>query len=82
MYIIYILILFQIMLIFFYIYNKYYVKFIIVSNNNDILKIHTKPISLTKAIEMKNKLETEYYNQSLNGYPIKREVLILKFVKY
>ena len=64
---------------FFYIYNKYYVKFIVVSNNNDILKIHTKPISLTKAIEMKNKLETEYYNQSLHGYPSKREVLILKY---
>ena len=44
MYIIYIPILFLLYILFLDVYNKYYVKFIVVSNNDkDVLKIHTKP---------------------------------------
>ena len=42
------------------VYNKYYVKFIVVSNNkNNKLKIHTKPISLTKALEIQRRQQQE-----------------------
>ena len=65
------------------VYNKHYVKFIVVSNNeNNILKIHTKLISLTKAIEIHKNLKTQYYNQTLSGFPIKKEVFIIKFIKF
>ena len=80
---IYIPILFLLFILFLDVYNKYYVKFIVVSNNdNGILKIHTKPISLTKAIEIQKNLKTQYYNQTVNGFPIKKEVFIIKFIKY
>ena len=83
MYIIYIPILFLLFILFLDVYNKYYVKFIVVSNNdNGILKIHTKPISLTKAIEIQKKLKTQYYNQTVSGFPIKKEVFIIKFIKF
>ena len=74
---------FLLYILFLDVYNKYYVKFIVVvSNDNNILKIHTKPISLTKAIEIKKNLKTQYYNQTLSGFPIKKEILIIKFVKF
>ena len=60
------------------IYNKYYEKFIVVSNNtNNKLKIHTKPISLTKALEIQKKLEDQYYHQYYEG-----EAFIIKFIKF
>lgn len=49
LYIIYILIFILLYSLFIVVYNKYYVKFIIIPNNNNKLKIHIKPISLTKA---------------------------------
>jgi hypothetical protein len=83
MYIIYVPCLFLLCILSFEIYNKYYVKFIVVSkNDNDILKIHTLPISLNKAIKIRKKLKTQHYNQTLSGFPIKKEIFILKFAKY
>ena len=78
-YFIYILILFILYILFIDIYNKYYVKFIVVSNNNNngILKIHSKPISLTKAIEKQQNLKEQY-----NYQWISKEILIIKFVKF
>ena len=66
------------------VYNKYYVKFIVVSNNkNNILKIHTKPISLTKALEIQKKLQDQYYHLSISGnIDYKKEAFIIKFIKY
>ena len=63
--------------LFIHIHTKYYVKFIVVSNSNsnDKLKIHTKPLSLTKAIERVEELEQNYYWQE-------KEVFILKFNKF
>ena len=62
MYIIYILLLFLYSLIDI---NKYCAKFIVVSNNNGILKLHTNPISLTEAINVQKKLKTQHYYQTL-----------------
>ena len=78
-YFIYILILFILYIVFLDIYNKYYVSFIVVSNNNKngILKIHSKPISLTKAIEKQKNLKEQY-----NYQWISKEILIIKFVKF
>ena len=66
------------------VYNKHYVKFIVVSNNkNNILKIHTKPISLTNALEIQKKLKDQYYHQSISGsIDYKKEAFIIKFIKY
>ena len=61
--------------LFSYIYTKYYVKFIVVSSNKNKLKIHTLPISLTKAIEIVEKLEQNYYWREA-------DVFILKFNKF
>ena len=74
-YFIYILILFILYIGFIDIYNKYYVSFIVVSknNNNGILKIHSKPISLTKAIEKQKNLKEQY-----NYQWISKEILIIK----
>ena len=56
-------------------YNFYYVKFIVVSKNkNNKFKIHTEPISLTKALEIQKKLEDQYNHQYYGG-----EAFIIKF---
>ena len=79
-YFIYILILFILYISFLDIYNKYYVSFIVVSNkNNGILKIHSKPISLNKAIEKQKNLKEQYNYQRISN---EKEVLIIKFVKF
>ena len=78
LYIIYILIFILLYSLFIDVYNKYYVKFIVVSNNkNNKLKIHTKPISLTKALEIQKKLQDQYYHQYYEG-----EAFIIKFIKF
>ena len=78
LYIIYILIFILLYSLFIDVYNKYYVKFIVVSNNkNNKLKIHTKPISLTKALEIQKKLEDQFYHQYYEG-----EAFIIKFIKF
>ena len=83
MFIIYILILFLLYILFLDVYNKYYAKFIVVSNNDKgVLKIHTKPISLTKAKEIQKKLEDQYYNQYLRSIDYKKEAFIIKFIKF
>lgn len=49
LYIIYILIFILLYSLFIDVYNKYYVKFIVVSNNkNNKLKIHTKALEIQK----------------------------------
>ena len=83
MYIIYILILLllYIFFLFFLSYNNYYAKFIVVSTNDKgVLKIHTKPISLTEAIEIQKKLEKQYYYN--RAFATSKEAFIMKFIKF
>jgi len=64
-------------------YNKLYTKYIVISdNNNNFLKIHSRPLSFDAANKYKNKLMTKDRNKRLDGYSIKRTFLILKFNNY
>ena len=59
-------------------YYNYYVKFIVVSTTkNNKLKIHTEPLSITKALEIQKKLEDQYYYKGYKG-----EAFIIKFIKF
>jgi hypothetical protein len=64
-------------------YNKLYTKYIVISDsNNNILKIHSKPLSFDSANKYKNKLIANDRNKRLDGYSVKRTYLILKFKDY
>ena len=66
-----------------HLYNKLYIKYIVISDsNNNILKIHSKPLSFDSANKYKNKLIANDRNKRLDGYSIKRTYLILKFKDY
>lgn len=66
--------------LFYEVYNNYYAKFIVISrNDNNVLKVHTKPVSLFEAKEIKKKIKTQHYNQTINGFRIKKEIFIVKF---
>lgn len=54
-------------------------KYIVISNNNNILKLHSKVVTLSKAKNIKYTLIKQYHNQSLNGFPIYKDVSIIKF---
>lgn len=62
-------------------YINYYAKFIVVSSNDKgVLKIHTKPISLTEAIEIQKKLKKQYYYNRV--FATSKEAFIIKFIKF
>ena len=83
MYIIYIPVALLSYILFNDMYNKYCVKFIVVSNNDyNTLKIHTKPVPLNKAINIQKSLKNQYYYQTVNGFPIHKDVFIMKFIKF
>ena len=82
MYIFFLLVFFMLYGLFLDIYNNHYVKFIVVSNNNKKLKIHSNPVSLGKAIEIKNNLRTQHNYQTVSGFSIKKDVLIIKYVRF
>lgn len=66
-----------------HLYNKLYTKYIVISDsNNNILKIHSKPLSFDSANKYKNKLIANDRNKRLDGYSVKRTYLILKFKDY
>ena len=63
----------------FYIYNKFIGKFIVISINHNTLKLHSNAVTLSKAKNIKYTLIKQYHNQSLNGFPIYKDVSIIKF---
>jgi len=82
MYVLYILIIIRPLYVLFSdVYNYYYyppLKFIVVSKNkNNKFKVHTEPISLTKALEIQKKLEYQYNQKFYKG-----EAFIMKFIQF
>lgn len=61
-----------------HVYNHYFAKYFVVSCSNNRVKIHTGPISLKKALESVKKLKTQHYHQRLSGFPIKKDIYIIK----
>ena len=60
-------------------WNKSFFKFIVVSEKDNTIKIHSEPLDYYDAIEIKNKLKNQHSYMTLGSYPIHKEVLILKY---
>lgn len=60
-------------------YDKVTSKYIVISNNNNILKLHSNVLTLSKAKKIKYNLIKQYHNQCLNGFPIYKNVSIIKY---
>ena len=63
----------------FYFYDKTYAKYIVISNNNNILKLHSNAVTLSKAKNIKYNLIKQYHSQTLNRFPVYKEVFIIRF---
>jgi hypothetical protein len=63
----------------FYIYDKYKSKYIVISNCNNILKLHSNAVTLSKARDIKFNLIKQYYNQTLNRFPVYKDVTIIRY---
>tara|TARA_Y100000389_G_scaffold58189_1_gene54199 strand:+ start:2379 stop:2642 length:264 start_codon:yes stop_codon:yes gene_type:complete len=66
----------------FYIYNKFTGKFIVISKNHNILKLHSNVVTLSKAKNIKYNLIKQYHSQTLNGFPVYKDVSIIRFDQY
>ena len=66
----------------FYIYKKFNNKYIVISNNKQILKLHSNIVTLSKAKKIKYNLIKQYHTQTLNGFPIHKDIFIIEFKTY
>ena len=66
----------------FYIYNKFIGKFIVISINHNTLKLHSNAVTLSKAKNIKYNLIKQYHSQTLNGFPVYKDVSIIRFNQY
>jgi hypothetical protein len=78
----YIGIFFSIFYLFYYLYNKINSKYIVISKYNNTLKLHSNAVALYKAKNIKYNLIKQYHSQTLNKFPIYKDVLIIKFNQY
>lgn len=63
----------------FYFYDKCKSKYIVISNCNNILKLHSNAVTLSKARAIKFNLIKQYYNQTLNRFPVYKDVAIIRY---
>jgi hypothetical protein len=63
----------------FYFCDKTYAKYIVISNNNNILKLHSNPVTFSKAKNIKYNLIKQYHSQTLNRFPVYKDVSIIRF---
>jgi hypothetical protein len=63
----------------FYIYDKYKRKYIVVSKRSNVLKLHSNTVTLSKARSIKFNLIKQYYNQTLNRFPVYKDVTIIRY---
>ena len=54
-------------------------KYIVISDRDGYLKLHSKAVLFKDALHIKQTLEEQYYNQTLSGYRVKKKVLIQKY---
>ena len=66
----------------FYIYNKFIGKFIVISINHNTLKLHSNVVTLSKAKKIRYNLIKQYHSQTLNGFPVYKDVSIIRFDQY
>ena len=66
----------------YYFYDKVTSKYIVISNNNNILKLHSNLVTFSKAKNIKYTLIKQYHCQTLNGFPIYKDLSIIKFDQY
>lgn len=66
----------------FLIYNRFTSKYIVISKNHNTLKLHSNAVTLSKAKNIKYNLIKQYHSQTLNGFPVYKDVSIIKFNQY
>ena len=54
-------------------------KYIVISDRDGYLKLHSNAVLFKEALHIKQTLEGQYYNQTLSGYRVKKKVLIQKY---
>lgn len=66
----------------YYLYNKLNSKYIVISKNHNTLKLYSNAITLYEAKNIKLYLIKQYHSQTLNKFPIYKDVFIIKFNQY
>ena len=54
-------------------------KYIVISDRDGYLKLHSNAVLFKEALNIKQTLEGQYYNQTLSGYRVKKKVLIQRY---
>ena len=54
-------------------------KYIVISDRDGYLKLHSNAVPFKDALRIKQTLEGQYYNQTLSGYRVKKKILVQKY---